>query len=80
MVEDIDVGTGSIPGPVKSDTLPTPLRFLGAALAEQPVSVAVKDIAIDAGDVGAITCPVKSDTASPTARHRCDFEAVLPRR
>ena len=45
---------------------------------ERLVGVGVKDIAIGAGDLGSVFVPFKWNTASPTARHRCDV-SVLPR-
>ena len=40
-----------------------------------PVSVVVKVIVINEGGPGSITGPVKSDTASATALHRCDVSS-----
>ena len=36
----------------------------------------IKNIAIAAGSLGSLPSPVKSDTVSPTARHRCDASSV----
>ena len=41
------------------------------------VSAVVQDIAIGAEGVGSIPGPVKSDTVSLPARHRCDVSSEL---
>ena len=41
------------------------------------VNIVVNDIAIGAGGLGSIPGTMKSDTVSPTARHRCDVSSEL---
>ena len=41
----------------------------------RPVGVVVKDTTIGAGGLQLVAGPVKLDTGSPVARHRCEFSS-----
>ena len=54
-----------------------PFIFTHVKQTNEPVGVVLKGVALSAEIRGSIPGPLKSDTLSPTVRHRCDVSSEL---